>query len=183
MVWAGMLNFQHPRLKICRSISVPPVMCSSRPAMVCCLAWECYPFGLSMFLQKHNTKPRIFCWTLNWMPFSVQIIALWDDQSRCWLLLESFSYRPMRMSWHCSRNSSQRPVQWMLLTLLTLRLIFSYSRLPKVLSSLNATFHNPWTWTMLAGCRFWTILTFVCSDPPPTKGLASVGKKSLIRAI
>ena len=78
---------------------------------------------------------------------------------------------------------SQRPVQWMLLTLLTPRPISSYSRLPKVLSSLNATFHNSWAWTILAGCRFWTVLTFVCSDPPPTKGLASVGKKSLIRAI
>lgn len=46
-----------------------------------------------------------FCWTLNWMPFSVQIIALWGGHSRCSLILESFSYPLMRTSWHYSRNS------------------------------------------------------------------------------
>lgn len=49
-----------------------------------------------------------FCGTPSWMCFSVRIIALQDSQSRCWLLLQSFSYPPMRTSWHCSRSSEVR---------------------------------------------------------------------------
>lgn len=174
MFWAGMLDFQHPHLKI----AVPTAMCSSNPARFSWLAWKCYPFSPAHFYRGTILNLCTFCWTLNWMSFSVRqpeqmLFASWE------LFIPSHENKLTLQE----ELRSQRTVQWMLLTLLTLRPIFSCSRLPKVLSSLNATFHNSWAWTILAGCRFWTLLTFVCSDPPPTKGLALVGKISLIRHI